>query len=79
MESAKITLKPGPRQHRAHDQISQRVTHKTEKDNTVILLLSDYKVILLLNSVTVTHTKAVCVFRSEFKNMSLSKQSTRLN
>ncbi len=37
VQSAEITLKPGPRQHRAHDQISQRMTHKTEKNNMVIL------------------------------------------
>lgn len=31
VKSVKIALKPGPCQHRAHYQISQRMTHKAEK------------------------------------------------
>lgn len=34
MQSAEITLKPGPRQYRAHDQIPQRMTNKTETENS---------------------------------------------
>lgn len=64
MQSAEITLKPGPRQHRADDQISQRVTHKTKRDNidSVILreqhmlfkiLLLKYKLVLATNEVII--------------------------
>lgn len=36
MKSVKIALKPGPRQHGAHYQISQRMTHKAGKQSQLI-------------------------------------------